>query len=306
MNDRTTLVSPSTSAAPTAPLALSVILPTYNGGATIRRQLEALLAQDCPVGWEILVVDNGSTDSTAATVEDFIAVHPIMRRVVASETHNLSYARNAGVRAARGVSVAFCDDDDVVGPTWVKAMASALESHALVASRMVYEELNDPAALVGRARFQSTHIETMFGYPVVNGAGFGVQKWLWDQLGGNDEALWFTGEDFDFALRAHLVAGVTPVLAEGAEYHYRQRRGVRAAFRQGRRTGQGHAELYRRYGRGRIDRRAELRMALRDWWWSLTRAPLALGGRNRELWARRVGIRAGRLYGSWRARTWFP
>ena len=97
-------------------------------------------------------------------------------------------------------------------------------SHRVVASHMVYETLSGAASLDGRADFQSTEIERLFGLPVVNGAT-GWNRALWLALGGNDESMRTTGEDFDMALRAHLEAGVEPYFAEDAVYNCRRRTG---------------------------------------------------------------------------------
>ena len=106
---------------------LSVILPVYNGAAHIGDQLDALLAQSWSKPWELVVVDNDSTDLTPAIVEQYVAKHPDRIRVTsAPEQHNLSYVRNVGVRTARADAVAFCDDDDLVGATWVASMGDAL------------------------------------------------------------------------------------------------------------------------------------------------------------------------------------
>lgn len=286
---------------------LTVVLCTRNGGATIAQQLDALIAQEWDGAWEVLVVDNGSTDGTASVVARYLEAHPErVRMVAAPERRGLGYARNVGVEHARGDAVAFCDDDDEVGPGWVAAMGEALRHHEVVASRMEYRRLSDPRSLAGRADYQSREIEHLFGLPVVNGAS-GWRVSLWRTLGGNDAAMDFTGEDLDMALRAHLRLGVEPVLCPGAVYHCRRRGGFRATFRQARRYGRAHVVLYRRYGRGRVDPTGEHRRTLRGWWWLVRAAPgLALGRTSPLLWAWRAGMRVGRLEGSVRERTWWP
>lgn len=286
-------------------LELTVILPVRDGAATVRRQIEAVLASRWDHPWELLVVDNGSTDATAEIVAEYIVRDPRVRLVQAFDHAGLSHARNVGVEHARGAAVAFCDDDDAVGPGWVAAMGEALRDHPVVASHMVYDTMSDPAALEGRADFQSADIERLFGYPIVNGAS-GWQRSLWLELGGNDESLRTTGEDFDMALRAHLEHQVQPFFAEDAVYHCRRRAGSRATFRQARRYGWSHVELYRRYGRGRVDRRRELRRALTTWWWLLRSLPSLRRPDARTLWAWRAGQRVGRLEGSVRSRTLWP
>jgi glycosyltransferase involved in cell wall biosynthesis len=284
---------------------LSIVIPVHNGAATLGEQLDALLPQHCPIDWEVLVVDNGSTDATRELVERYRATHDRVRIVSAPDRHNLSYVRNVGVEEAGGDLIAFCDDDDIVGPRWVEAMAHALLEPPHVASRLVYHRLNSPEAMTGRRRFQSDTLETFLGYPIAQGP-CGVQRWLWDALGGNDESLSYSGEDFDFSIRAQRELGVSPVLAPDADYHYRTRTSPRALFRQSRRYGRSHVTLYHRHGRGRIDRAGELRRAAHDWWYIASRAPFAAVGRNRSAWAWRTGLRCGRAEQCLRERVLFP
>lgn len=282
--------------------ALTVILPVYNGAATMREQLDALVDQRWDGVWEILIVDNASTDDTASIAAEYASRVDRVRVVSAPAEHNLSYVRNVGVAAARGRSVAFCDDDDVVGDGWVAAMGNALEAHRVVASRMEYATLSEPAALVGRGEFQSHGIETLFGYPVVNGAS-GWRRSLWLDVGGNDEALGFTGEDHDMALRAHLATGVEPYFCEDAVYHCRRRAGLGATFRQARRYGRAQALLFRRYGRGRPDARLSIGVAVKHWLWLVRHVLDVRRPAAQTLWAWRAGLRVGRLAGSLRYRT---
>jgi glycosyltransferase involved in cell wall biosynthesis len=285
------------------PVALTVILPVYNGAASVADQLDALVTQEWSEPWEVLVVDNASTDDTPAIVERYVKSHPDRIRVVpAPDDHNLAYVRNVGVRHARGAAVAFCDDDDLIGERWVPAMGEALRDHPLVGSHMDYARLSTEAARTNRADFQSAGIELLFGIPVVNGVS-GVQRSLWDELGGNDETLDATGEDLDFAIRAHLHQGVDPFFADDAVYHVRRRDRSATTFRQARRYGRAMALLYARYGRRRGAGRSTAKEVVWAWTWlalhvgDLRSAPRAVG------WAWRAGMRLGRLEGSLRHRV---
>lgn len=281
---------------------VSVVLPVFNGERTIADQLEAVLHQESQFTFEVVVVDNDSTDGTPDLVECFSHRDPRVRRVIAPDQHNLSYVRNVGVRSARGRFVLFCDDDDVVASGWLEAMGLALLANPFVVSRMEYEQLNPPEVMRGRARFHSERLDQLFGYTVANGA-IGIHREVWEALGGNDEHLGVAGEDFDLAIRAQRDLGVTPVFVETAIYHYRQRDGVKSTWVQARRYGRSHVALYKRYGRGRVDLPAERRRAVRDWWWIVTRAPLFVERNRRVLWARKAGMRVGRLLGSFHERV---
>jgi len=277
----------------------SVIVCVRNGADRMHRQLDAVLGQEWDRPWEVVVVDNGSTDATATVAAAYAARDPRVRVVDAAARAGLSYARNVGVAHARGHSVIFCDDDDRVGDGWLKAMGEALRDHDVVAPRMEYAELSEPAALAGRADFQSTGLESVFGYPIVNGVA-GWRRDLWLSLGGNDESLDYSGEDHDLALRAHLDAGVTPYFCAEAVYHCGRRAGRGPTFRQARRYGRAQVVLARRYGRGRPGARQPVAAVVRQWAWVAKHVPDAFAADRSTYWAWRAGLRVGRLEGSLR------
>lgn len=291
---------------PDAPTpALTVILCVHNGAATIDAQLDALLAQSWDQPWELLVVDNDSTDATPEIVARRVAEDSRVRVVAARRRRGLSHARNVGVEHARAPAVAFCDDDDIVGDRWVAAMGDALAEHPIVACRMEYDRLNRDFGRGGRSRFQSDGLESIFGYTVASGVS-GWQREVWEKLGGNDESMTFTGEDFDMSIRARIELGIEPVFVPEAVYHIRAREGFRATFRQAQNYGRSHVQLYARYGRGRVDTSREVRRAVRQWLWLLRHLPDLRSPSKRGAWARRAGMRAGRLRQSVRSRTLLP
>lgn len=110
---------------------LSVAVCTWNRAARLARTLEAMTRLEPPGagggdgGWELVVVDNGSTDGTAATIDGFAGRLPV-RRVTEPRT-GLSHARNAAVAAARGAAIVWTDDDVLVEPGWLAAYARALD-----------------------------------------------------------------------------------------------------------------------------------------------------------------------------------
>ncbi len=90
---------------------LSVIVPAFNGTRVLPRALGALAASDLPRAcWELIVVDDGSTDDTAAVAAQWADV--VVR--IPGQPHGPGYARNRGVEAARGEVVVFVDADVVV------------------------------------------------------------------------------------------------------------------------------------------------------------------------------------------------
>jgi glycosyltransferase involved in cell wall biosynthesis len=104
---------------------LSVAICTRNRAVSLRRSLASLVdcAQPSDAPWEVLIVDNGSTDDTRSTIAEFEGLLPL--RVVLEPVRGLSHARNAAVRAARGRYMLWTDDDCVVERQWLVAYAAA-------------------------------------------------------------------------------------------------------------------------------------------------------------------------------------
>src|SRR6266508_28055 len=100
---------------------LSVVLCTFNRADVVVRTLDAVLAQE-GIDFEVVVVDDGSTD---ATPETLAAVAERDRRVrpVRQANAGLSVARNTGLAAAAGAWVVFLDDDDLPDPGWLATLA---------------------------------------------------------------------------------------------------------------------------------------------------------------------------------------
>lgn len=87
---------------------ISVVIPTYNREKTIRRCLDSIICQTCPA-FEIIVVDDGSTDRTLEIIErDYSNEVTLVRQ----EHQGAQAARNAGIRMAKGEYIAFLDSDD--------------------------------------------------------------------------------------------------------------------------------------------------------------------------------------------------
>ena len=107
---------------------ITVILCTYNRCRDLAGTLESVAASQVPssVTWEVLVVDNNSTDQTRDVVEGFCRRHPGRFRYLFEPKAGKSYALNAGIANARGEVLAFVDDDVTVEPTWLQNLTAEL------------------------------------------------------------------------------------------------------------------------------------------------------------------------------------
>jgi glycosyltransferase involved in cell wall biosynthesis len=227
---------------------LTVVVACLDAADTLGTQLEALAAQQCPVPWELLICDNGSTDGSVALAESYADRLPV-RVVDASARRGAGPARNLGVRLARGEWVAFCDADDEVAPDWLAAMARALQRHRFVAGRFEQHRLNGSRVLRSRPLQQQGELqrsELGGGLPHAGAGNMGMHRDDFLRLGGFDPAIrWL--EDTDLSWRAQL-AGIPLVYRDDVVVHVRLRQTFRSMYVQGRQYGIAHALLERRYG----------------------------------------------------------
>tara|TARA_B100000965_G_scaffold399772_1_gene420382 strand:- start:37749 stop:38765 length:1017 start_codon:yes stop_codon:yes gene_type:complete len=105
---------------------ISVVIPAYNREDVIERAIQSLLAQQCDVPFEVVVVNDGSTDHTAEVVRDI--TDPKLR-LVNQENQGASAARIHGVTVSRGDYIAFLDSDDVAEPHYLQCLYEALVAH---------------------------------------------------------------------------------------------------------------------------------------------------------------------------------
>lgn len=104
---------------------VTVLVPVFNRPDYVREALESVLPQECPGGFEVLVVDDGSTDETPEVVRSF--GDPV--RVIRQDNAGPAVARNRGFREARGEYVALLDSDDVWLPGKLAAQVQLLDAH---------------------------------------------------------------------------------------------------------------------------------------------------------------------------------
>lgn len=105
----------------------SIIVPAFNVETTICETLDALLVQTC-TNFEIIIVDDGSTDDTSRLANEFARDAPRVR-VVRQANRGLAGARNTGIAASRGDIIGFCDADDVWEPEKLAAHVAHLEAN---------------------------------------------------------------------------------------------------------------------------------------------------------------------------------
>ena len=112
-------------------MRVSVILCTYNRCQSLPNALNSVAKSTMPatIEWEVLVVDNNSTDQTREVAERFCRLYPERFRYLFEPRQGKSYALNSGICEARGGTVVFVDDDVRVEPNWLQELTSALSEN---------------------------------------------------------------------------------------------------------------------------------------------------------------------------------
>lgn len=224
---------------------VSVVLAVRNGADTIGDTLAALEAQaERPPGYELLVVDNGSTDET----EQILRARGMRR--LEEPTPGISRARNRGLRAARGEVVACLDADTVPSRRWLMALARAFTdpSVVLVAGQtLAYPATTGAERYVAAAAvFDTARAVSRAPFPFAPGGNMAVRRDAALAVGGWAEDL-PTGEDVDFSVRVLRHCQTEIVYRPNAVLFHRHRSTDESLRRQAWGYGDGAARLYRRY-----------------------------------------------------------
>ena len=111
-------------------MRISVILCTYNRCLYLSKVLDSIAASVVPesVEWEVLVVDNNSSDQTPQVANEFAVRYPGRFRYILEPRQGKSLALNSGIRESRGDILAFVDDDVTVETTWLRNLSQTLEN----------------------------------------------------------------------------------------------------------------------------------------------------------------------------------
>lgn len=110
---------------------ISVVIPLYNKEKSIITTLKSVLAQTY-TDWELIIVDDGSTDRSADIVREFFStlrIEDFKFQIISQKNAGVSAARNTGILAAKGEYVAFLDGDDLWGKNFLKELVRLMEDY---------------------------------------------------------------------------------------------------------------------------------------------------------------------------------
>lgn len=240
---------------------VSVVVAVYNGARTLKACLDSLAHLRYP-DYEVLVVDDGSTDATPRIAADF----PGIRYLRHPANLGLSVARNTGIDAATGDIVAFTDADCRADPDWLRYVVGDLGAHRFAGvggPNLLPPDDSCVAAAVLVSPGGPTHV--MLDDRIaehIPGCNMVFWKWALTEVGGFDPVFRKAGDDVDLCWRLQhrgYRLGFSPA---GCVWHYR-RSTVRDYLNQQRGYGEAeallerkHPECFNRFGggvwRGRI------------------------------------------------------
>ena len=215
---------------------ISVAICSYNGSRTIREVLEGLKRVEYP-NFEVIVVDDGSTDATAAIAGEYNC------RVISTENAGLSSARNTAWRAADGEIIAYLDDDAIPDPHWLHYLAATFRANdyaAVGGPNIAPPHSNTTADCVDNAPGGPVHVlvtdEIAEHLP---GCNMAIRKSCLEAVGGFDPTFRVAGDDVDVCWRLQE-RGWTLGFSPGAMVLHHRRHTIRGYWKQ--QIGYGKAE----------------------------------------------------------------
>jgi glycosyltransferase involved in cell wall biosynthesis len=189
--------------------ALSVVICTRNRAATLPETLRRYPLLVTTLAWELVAVDNGSSDGTRAVLDSFAASAPFPMRVVSEPRKGLSRARNRGWREARAEIVVFTDDDCYPEPDFLDRVHECFTRRPIdyLGGRILLFDPDDlPVTVLRRETPVTLEPGVFIDTGVIQGANMSTRRRVLETLGGFDEMLGagtpWCSEDVDFIGRA--------------------------------------------------------------------------------------------------------
>ncbi|MHB9024885.1 MAG: glycosyltransferase [Armatimonadota bacterium] len=192
---------------------ISIIVLSHNRLHALQQNLQRLSAVPHPWPYELIVVDNASTDGTADWLTAWQQEHPSTRVIVHARNLGVAQGRNAGLRAARGQYLVCLDDDASLAPEQLAQLPSVFTRHP---------EAGILAFRIRHARthaWENDHGDTPCAVANFHGAAHAFRAGLLREVGYLDDACTFGGEEIDMAIRARAAGQVTLYIPEIVAEH---------------------------------------------------------------------------------------
>jgi glucosyl-dolichyl phosphate glucuronosyltransferase len=213
---------------------ISLVICTYNRCRYLPGALQTILAQTLsPERFELIIIDNNSTDDTAVISKNFIAAHPAIRcRYYFEANKGLSFARNRGIAEATATIVNFVDDDALLSPEYLAEMLVFFQTYpqAVGAGGKVipkYEDGKEPAwmskyldGFIGKIDFGNSILpfSAAMKYPV--GCNMAYKKAVLLQAGGFNNELRFRSDDKYIFYQVKKISGKVYFVPQAWLFHH--------------------------------------------------------------------------------------
>ena len=123
-------------------MRFSIIIPAYNAEAYLQRCLDSIFSQEFE-DYEVVVINDGSTDDTAELLVQYAAGHTNLR-VITQSNQGMATARNRGIDKAKGEYILFVDSDDELMPHALSNLAPQINGEDIIGFRFQYLQRRNP------------------------------------------------------------------------------------------------------------------------------------------------------------------
>jgi glycosyltransferase involved in cell wall biosynthesis len=257
-------------------IAVSLVVCTRNRAEQLERCLKALSQLTCAPRWELIIVNNGSTDSTQSVIEASRSSLPCELTVLWETTPGLGRARNVGWRKARGEIIAFTDDDCYADPGYLEAILDVFHANPRLGFlggqirlfdptdyRITIQELDQPQHIPPRSFIQAG---------LIQGANFSFRRSTLEEIGGIDEnfgpGAYFNCEDIDAIARASAAGWEGTYDPRPIVYHHHGRKTEADVNRLKKDYARGRGAYYAKSMLNPIMRKT----TLKNWYWNIRRS----------------------------------
>ncbi len=135
---------------------VSVVVPCFNAERFVGACIDSIMSQETDLSFEVVAVDDGSTDATGAILDAVASRSPVLR-VIHQRNQGFSGARNSGIAGARGANLMFVDSDDLLKPGAIESLGTAIESAGTDIVTASYENMSEDGKRATPIEGRRTH-----------------------------------------------------------------------------------------------------------------------------------------------------